>query len=198
MVIALIAILAGLLLPSISRGKSRARAAECLNNLRQIGIASRMYADDNDELLPQSSHEHASWVGTLQAYLGGTSVFRCPVDSNRQRLYSYAINDYLTTAPSGSTNQNFSRITAVPAPASTLYMAECQDDYEGSDHFHFADEADGGYTPPAFIAQVAAGRHGVGANYLFVDTHVEFMSWSAVKPKLQEPGGRLVRPGGNP
>jgi prepilin-type N-terminal cleavage/methylation domain-containing protein len=51
-VIAIIAILAALLLPTLVSAKDRGRMAGCLSNLRQVGIAIHLYADDNDGQIP--------------------------------------------------------------------------------------------------------------------------------------------------
>ena len=195
-VIAIIAVTAALLLPALSRAKQKAKATACLNNLKQIGVASVLYAGDNQDLLPASQHEHASWVLTLQPLLSGTNLHRCPVDTNLRRQFSYAINDFLTPHPFGASTLDFSKTTSIPSPAETLHMAECADDYEGSDHFHFADASSGGFTPVSFASQVAVARHLSTANYLLADGHVEALKWVLVKPKLAQPGPRFVRPDG--
>ena len=97
-VMAIIAILAGLLLPALGRSKSKAYNAVCLNNLRQLGIATRLYADNNQERLPSAEilptlpidpqNPLPRICDVLASYLGRTAgtntnsatVFKCPLD----------------------------------------------------------------------------------------------------------------------
>ena len=198
-VIAIIALLASLLLPALGQAKQRAWATACLSHVKQIGLASVLYGDDHNESLPQSSHQHESWVGTLQPYAGGTNLWRCPRDANRTRLYSYALNDFLLPPEAARSGAgDYSKFSWVPSPSETFFLAECADAYANSDHFHFADPEDGDYSPDGFPAQVAVLRHQHTANYLLVDGHVERLSWTAAREKLKPTGARFVNPAGKP
>ena len=197
-VIAIIAVLAGMLLPALAKAKQKAATVKCVNGLRQIGLAARMYADDNEDWIPQSRHSGRTWIATLQTYLAGTNLYRCPMDRATNRATSYAINDFLTPHPQGAEHLDCSKLTSVPMPSQTMYMTECSDVFGSGDHFHFADKESGGYRPESFQVQVATERHGAAANYLFLDWHVETLRWRrTVVNKLEQHGSSFVHPHGH-
>ena len=197
-VIAIIAILAGMLLPALGRAKAKAQATRCLGQMKQIGLASVMYADDNEDSLPGSSHNSQSWVGSLQRYTAGTNLWRCAKDANLKRNYSFAINDFFLPPEPDSGATNYSKTKLVPVPSESFFMAECADKYVASDHFHFVDTEEGDYSTNGFPLQIATQRHLSGANYLFTDAHVESLTWKQIAPKLTLAGSRFVNPGGKP
>lgn len=198
-VIAIIAVLASLLLPALAKAKQRAVATKCLNNLKQIGLAAQMHAHDNDDSLPLSAHQGNSWVTAVQTYLAGTNLHRCPTDPNTNRIYSYALNDFVLPPDSPGTGTDFSKLTTVPAPSDTLYLGECADSNNGSDHLHLKpEEGDPPLNANTFAGEVAVKRHLDGATYLFVDGHAERQLWNKVRPEITRTGSRFVYPAGAP
>jgi prepilin-type N-terminal cleavage/methylation domain-containing protein/prepilin-type processing-associated H-X9-DG protein len=196
-VIAVIAVIAGMLGAALGPAKARAHATMCLNNMRQIGLAAALYSNDHDDQLPGSSHSHHSWIGTLEPDSGKRAIYRCPQDDHKTRVTSYAINDYCTTHPYGAETLDYSWRSRHSAPSETIFVAEAQESQAGVDHFHFADSVDGGYSPAMFQAQVDVTRHFGSANYLFVDGHVEARSWTKVSEELVRIGSRFVNPEGH-
>jgi prepilin-type N-terminal cleavage/methylation domain-containing protein len=94
-VVAIIAILAALLLPSLTGGKERARETQCINNLRQIGISTKMLWDDNGSKMRAAKGGQTALPGCLRTnhgfdyernlyqYIRSTEVFRCPTDKGK-------------------------------------------------------------------------------------------------------------------
>jgi len=117
-VIAIIAILADMLFPVFSRAREAARKTTCLSNLKQMGLACHMYAQDYDELLPLANHicnPHLRLVNELMPYVKNYQIFYCPsaprtgmsylVDSPANRTagnityYYYSFDHLPSTAP---------------------------------------------------------------------------------------------------
>src|SRR5207247_4239840 len=73
-VIAIIAILTAMLLPALSKAKEKGRKAHCYNNLKQLGLAMLMFADDNNGLVPRGNGP--LWWTLYIPYLGGTAAAR--------------------------------------------------------------------------------------------------------------------------
>jgi len=104
-VIAIIAILAAMLLPALSKAKTKAQGISCLNNTKQLTVAWKLYAGDNSDRLvynkPASATDTNNWVGSVMSWgndpqnvyldlirnalLGpfvgkNTGIYKCPAD----------------------------------------------------------------------------------------------------------------------
>jgi prepilin-type processing-associated H-X9-DG protein/prepilin-type N-terminal cleavage/methylation domain-containing protein len=186
-VIAVITLLAGLLMPALGRAKQSARGIQCTSQMRQIGLAVRLYAEENDDLFPRSQHSaftHGQFpwgraiAGQVGQPLGSwtnllNGLYRCPCD-RRKTPWSYGQNVYFELDPASDdytgSPQTWRRMAAVPLPSATIVHAEND---TAADHImpHFWQSA-----PDA--AEVAQNRHRNKSNYSFVDGHAEALEFS--------------------
>ena len=106
-VIAIIAILAGLLLPALSHAKAKRKQASCYNNLKQMGLAMIMYADDSNGLVPRGNEPY--WWLIYIPYLGGTTatrdqygrikVYTCQSYPDKRQVMCYVVNAWQFSSP---------------------------------------------------------------------------------------------------
>jgi len=130
-VIAIIALLAGLLLPALSRAKETTQITKCVSNLRQIGLGTKMYADDNFETLPPRDNEQflpaSQQTGNPQLYavaLGGKDSMpgvNFTAKATKRPLYRYvpAFEAFRCPADKG---QNFLGYGSGPLKPTSLAM----------------------------------------------------------------------------
>ena len=104
MVIAIIAILAGMLLPALQRARDAAQAMTCISNLKQVGLSMKMYSDDNKDYIPLArmtySNGNGYWVACLLdgKYLPDYKVLWCPKGKSKVESAAAAGNPESKTA----------------------------------------------------------------------------------------------------
>ncbi|MEI6389791.1 MAG: type II secretion system protein [Verrucomicrobiota bacterium] len=193
-VIAIIAILASMLLPALARAKEAANRIKCGNNLRQMDLSLKMYADDNDSLYPPRTNAWR-WPTRLLEYYRNTNMLVCPTDQLRGPPQS----DFTSPTPADRANRSYMingwndvfsdalevvhavKETVVVYPSETIVFGEKKNQPTPSPHYYMDLNEGVGND----MDQVEQGCHSVirnrtrggGSNFAFVDGSMRFMKF---------------------
>ncbi|MFH1904517.1 MAG: prepilin-type N-terminal cleavage/methylation domain-containing protein [bacterium] len=163
-VIAIIALLASMLLPALSKARGMARSIKCVSNLRQLGLATMMYLQDNNEWFP--SYPDGVQV-KLEPYYKDTGVTNCPSRKPSTAL-NYDFNIYVTSGPYPAPG-DLNRMTKISKSSDTVIIGE--KDVLGNSYWYAPWMNDPVNNYDFYI-------HSSRGNVLFADGHVESISES--------------------
>lgn len=176
-VIAIIVILAGLLMPALSKAKESSRRIVCASNIKQIGCAFYEYIGDYDSWCPWFYRSGAGWwPNQLYPYLNKQEIFCCPAHSPKPTSFiannnttrdtaSYGYNLQMGGVWNESTSYNV-RFGNLKKLTTTIVIGDSKSD--GNWQTIIAGYSDVSY------------RHTSGTNFLWLDGHVERKSFSDI------------------
>ncbi|MFH1905344.1 MAG: DUF1559 domain-containing protein [bacterium] len=183
-VIAIIALLASMLLPALVKAREMGRRIKCVSNLRQVGLAFRMYADDYDGWLPKVNFgDSVIWFHKVLPYADNNyKVFNCPSQKKGQitdptaynNLMPYGMNYYLQWEDADYLNPRWQKLDSIAKPSQILLVADSRYYDDGGYLFVYHRK---GYTPASSYYYLCSldTRHSGGSNLLFCDGHVKWM-----------------------
>ncbi len=194
-VIAIIGILAAIIIPTVGKVRATAKKAQCLSNLRQIGIASNMYSMDTKNN-PNPSINNPGWRGELLPYLAPnvknfTDYQKLPKELASKLVYwcPSVSSTHVSISPDTIVRDNVcyginasgfcSEHTASP-PGKTRTMADVAPC--ASIMIAFLDAVNVNITWD-IPSRVGAGRHGNQINAVFVDGHAKSFPFDPVTTK---------------
>lgn len=188
-VITIIAILAAILFPVFSRAREKARSASCQSNLKQIGLAMKMYLEDYDQANVIYTDGTRSWAWILKPYHKNIQLFTCPsrarwqICNDDKKCAGYS-GSYVMALLRSDANTNDDSSGWHDAdfydPSNTVIVI---DSPEHADALTKVAITQAGYTTALTDAQKLRGltRHFDGINVLWYDGHVKWMRADKVK-----------------
>ena len=133
----------------LNRAKDKAKDVLCLNNLKQIGIAFKIYAEENKDKIPRGSDNTTRkfWQQLFLPYIEGhyasdtefwkVGVFNCPAYPDREQIRDYLIHPYKprsdarsTSVPGGQESALYSYLSRAVSPSQYIYITDYEDPYE--------------------------------------------------------------------